>query len=285
MRFFFRSRQFKIIVAVFAVLVAVSVAFGVIGGRLAPHADIAGTIAAPFEKLATGISNAVSDFSKSYGDGNRLLLENAELRAQLDELRGQLAEYDEAVAENEFYKSYLGIKENNPDFTFAAATVISRDTEDPYGGFVINRGTLNDISLHDPVITDAGLVGYISQVGLTTAKVTTILSPELTVGALDNRSRDSGILTGRLELSGQGLCRFANLSRSCNVAIGDYVVTSGEGIFPDGLLVGTIESIGSDPYNTSIYADIKPFADLGTLREVMVITAFDGQLTGQEHQP
>lgn len=281
MRFFFRSRQFKIIIGIFAVIVAAALIFTFIGGRIAPQADIAGTIAAPFQKLAAGISGVVSDITKSYDDGNRMLLENAELRSELDELRSKLAQYDETVAQNEFYKNYLGIKENNSDFTFAAASVIARDSDDPYGGFVINRGSLQDIALHDPVITDAGLVGYISEVGLTTAKVTTVLSPEVTVGALDNRSRDSGIVSGTLQLAGKKLCRLSNLSRSCNVAIGDYVVTSGEGIFPDGLLIGTIESIGSDPYNTSIYADIKPFADPDELREVMVITAFEGQLDGK----
>ncbi len=284
MRFFFRSRQFKIILIVFIIIVAVSAVFGIIGGSIAPQADIAGTIAAPFEKLATGISNAFSDFSTAYNDGNELLLENTELKAQINELQQKLADYDTAIAENENYKDYLGIKENNPDFMFADATVISRDAEDPYGGFVINRGSLNDISLYDPVITDAGLVGYISEVGLTTSKVTTILSPEITIGALDNRSRDSGIVSGTLELANKKLCKFYNLSRSCNVAIGDYVVTSGEGIFPDGLLIGTIENIGSDPYNTSIYADIKPFADFSELRNVMVITEFDGQLSVEERK-
>lgn len=278
MRFFFRSRQFKIIVGIFAVITAAAIAVIFIGGRIAPQADVAGSIAAPFQKLASGISGFFSDISKSYSDGNRLLLENAELRSEINGLREKLAEYDEAIAQNDYYKNYLGMKETNPDFVFSDATVIAHDSDDPYGGFVINRGSLNDISLHDPVITEEGLVGYISQVGLTTSKVTSILSPEITAGALDNRSRDSGIVTGTLELASKGMCRLTNLSRSCNVAIGDYIVTSGEGVFPDGLLIGTIESIGSDPYNTSIFADIKPFADLAAIKQVMVITSFEGQI-------
>ena len=54
-------------------------------------------------------------------------------------------------------------------------------------------------------------------------------------------------------------------------------MTSGEGIFPSGLLIGTIQAIGSDKYNTSIYAEIKPFVDLDAVKSVMVITEFDGQ--------
>ena len=54
-------------------------------------------------------------------------------------------------------------------------------------------------------------------------------------------------------------------------------MTSGEGIFPDGLLIGTITSVGSDEYNTSIYAEVKPFVDFSDIRRVMVLTEFEGQ--------
>ena len=277
MRFFFRSRQFLIILAVFIAVVILSTVFALVGSRIAPQADIAGTIAAPFQSLATKISGAVSDFISAYTDGNSLMLENAELSAQINELREQLADYNDIAAQNKFYKDYLGLKETNPDFELCDATLISTDTDDPYGGFVINRGSSSGISAYDPVITDAGIVGYITEVGITTSKVTTILSPELTLGALDNRTGDSGIVVGDSKLSKDGMCRFSNLARTCSVAIGDYVVTSGEGIFPEGLLIGSIDAVGSDDYNTSIYADIKPFAKLSEIRNVMVITAFEGQ--------
>ena len=120
-------------------------------------------------------------------------------------------------------------------------------------------------------------MGYIAEVGLTTSKVTTILSPDITLGALDNRTSDSGLLSGSLEQAKEGNTRLYNLSRSCTVAIGDYVITSGEGIFPEGLLIGTVQTIGSDEYNTSIFAEVKPFADIQEIRNVMVITSFEGQ--------
>lgn len=277
MRFFFRSRQFKLILSVVIILIALSVTFLIIGGRMSPQADIAGTFTAPFKAAATKITGAVSDFLTAYTDGNEIMLKNTELEAEINALREQLAEYEKATNENEFYKKYLEIKDANPDFKFSHATLISRDNQDPYKGFVINKGSASGIAQYDPVITEAGLVGYISEVGLTTSKVATVLSPDITLGALDNRTSDSGILSGSLEQAKDGYTRFFNLSRSCNVAIGDYVVTSGEGIFPEGLLIGTIQSIGSDEYNTSIFAAVKPFADIENLREVMVITSFEGQ--------
>ena len=277
MRFFFRSRQFKVILTIIICIVAFSVTCMVLGGRISPQAYLAGTITAPFKAGINKIANFFSDISTALTDGNEILLENTELEAEINELREKLADYERLTTENEFYKDYLDIKDAHPDFEFTAATLISRDSNDPYKGFVINSGSVDGVSENDPVITDAGLVGFVSDVGLTTSKVVTILSPDITLGALDNRTSDSGILSGSLENAQNGETRLYNLSRSCNIAVGDYVITSGEGIFPTGLLIGTIDTIGSDNYNTSIYASVKPFADLDAIREVMVITSFDGQ--------
>ena len=277
MRFFFRSRQFKIIAAVFAALIVIAAVTAAVGGRMSPGANIFGTVTAPFRSIASKISGGISSFVEVYTEGEKLNIKNAELETEISELRKKLADYEQAVSENEFYKNYLDIKDANPSFKFMAATLISRDKEDPYKGFIINKGSVNGVSAHDPVITNEGLVGYIGEVGLTTSKVVTVLSAELIAGALDNRTSDSGVLSGSAELASEGLTKFYNLSRSCNIAVGDYVVTSGEGIFPKGLLIGTVQTIGSDKYNTSIYANVKPFADIDGIRGVMVITEFEGQ--------
>ena len=277
MRFFFASRRFKVLLCIILSLIAISVISILIGGRLSPGSDILGTIAAPFRTAGQKISTTISDFISAFKRGDDAMLQNAELESEINSLREQLADYETAKSENEFYKKYLEIKDNNPDFKFEAATLISRDNCDPYKGFVINKGTVNGVQKNDPVITDAGLVGFITETGLTTSKVATILSPDVIMGALDNRTNDSGVVSGSMDLVQKGYTKFYNLSRSCNIAVGDYVVTSGEGIFPKGLLVGTIQTIDSDEYNTSIFAAVKPFVDIDNIREVMIITDFKGQ--------
>jgi len=277
MRFFFRSRQFKVLLSTTLSLIAISVLCFFIGGRISPQSDILGTIAAPFRAAFTYVSNSISDYNTALNDGNEAMIENAELENEINRMREQLVDYEKAVAENEFYKDYLEIKDNHPDYKFCPATLVSIDKKDPYKSFVINKGSADGISKHDTVMTDAGLIGYVTDVGVTTSKVVTILSPDITLGALDNRTSDSGVLSGTLKLAEDGMTKFYNLSRSCNVAIGDYVVTSGEGIFPSGLLVGTVRSIGSDEYNTSIFATVEPFVDIESVRNVMVITNFEGK--------
>lgn len=277
MRFFFRSKQFKLILSILIALVTVSIIFSVIGSKISPQSNIVGTVTAPIRSAVTAVSNAVSDFFAALTNGNEIMLENTELEAEINKLREQLADYEKISKENEFYKDYLEIKDQNPDFKFTPATLISRDTSDPYKAFVVNKGSADGISARDPVITNAGLVGFISEVGLTTSKVTTILSPDITLGALDNRTNDSGIISGSLETNEKGYTKFKNLPHSCSVAVGDYVITSGEGVFPKGILVGTIETIANDKYNTSLFASIKPFVDMDNIRNVMVITEFEGQ--------
>lgn len=277
MRFFFRSKQFKTVLSIFLILVIVALLSFFIGDRIAPQSDILSTLTAPFRAAFTEISEGIDSISKAYTEGDKAMLENAELKNEIDALKAQLAEMEELKKQNEFYKNYLEIKDRNEDFKFLDANLIGRDSQDPFKSFVIAKGSADGISRNDPVITDAGLVGYVTEVGITTSKVATILSPEITLGALDNRTGDSGVVSGTLSFAEKGFTRIYNLSRSCTVSLGDYVVTSGEGIFPKGILIGTIESVESDKYNTSIFAEVKPFVDFENLKNVMVITEFEGQ--------
>ena len=277
MRFFFRSKQFKIILSVLIALIAVSVIFSIIGSQLSPQANIIGMLTAPFRTAANGIWNGLEDFVSAYRDGNKIMLENAELEAELNDLREQLADYQQTQAENEFYKKYLEIKDTNSDFEFCPAMLISKDPDDIFKGFVIDSGTNDGIKLYDPVITESGLVGYITEVGITTSKVTTILSPELVCGVYDSRTNDAGAVSGDHELSKNGMTKLYNLPRSCDVTVGDIIVTSGSGIFPDKIIIGTVGNIQSDPVSSSLYAGIIPAVDFEDIRNVMVITSFEGK--------
>lgn len=277
MRFFFRSRQFKIFLAVTAVVVALSILTALVGGYISPQAGLAETIAAPFKKLASTVKNSIDDFNDRMFHSDEIVHENEQLKAELAELREQLVDYESAINDNEFYKDFLEIKENNPDFVFCPAFVTSKDPDDVFGGFTVDRGSHNGVSLYDPVITDAGLVGYVTEVGYSTCKVTTILSPELTCGAYASRTNDAGVVSGNRELALQSKTRLYNLSRTCTVAVGDVIVTSGSGIFPDRLIIGTVDNILSDSLTSSLYAEIKPAVDFDDLKNVMILTSFDGQ--------
>ncbi|MEE0947018.1 MAG: rod shape-determining protein MreC [Acutalibacteraceae bacterium] len=279
MRFFLRTRRFRICLSVILIVIALAVTVKLIGSVISPTSSIIGTITAPFQDMATGISSFFKGLDKKFTEGNNLLLENQQLKEELGELRKAQSDLEQTQRQNEFYKDYLEIKDKNPDFTFCDARLISVDKDDLYHNFVINKGSAHGVEPYDPVIQGNYLIGYISSVGLTTSKVTTILSSEIVCGASDSRTDDAGILSGNIDFAKDGKVKLYNLSRSCNVAVGDTIITSGEGLFPQGLLIGSVDSIKSDTYTSSLYASVVPFADFSDIRNVMIITSFAEQGT------
>ncbi len=277
MRFFFRSRKFKIALATVILLVVFSLIANLAGGVIAPQASFFGAISAPFQKLGSSISGSISDFFSKTQSNEAIILENARLKEEINALNEKIADYEKIKAENEYFKNYLEIKDKNPDFVFSSASVIARDSLDIAGGFTIDVGSLDGIKAFDPVITDAGLVGYVSEVGISTSRVKTILDSSVSVGAIDSRSRDYGVVKGNLDLAKNLNTGMFNIQRSSLVAIGDYIVTSGSGVFPDGLPIGKIVNVSQEKYTTSLYAEIEPFVDFSEIRQVMVITSFDGK--------
>lgn len=277
MRFFFRSRQFKKILLIASVVVAFGVICGLIGLTSTPGSSIFGAVARPFQNVFNSVSHGVGEFFTKLNDGDKLL-ENIEvLKTENQELKNKLVNYEQVIQQNEFYKEFFELKENNYDFKFEDATVISRDTADIYGCFSIDAGLIDGVSVGDPVITSAGLVGYITETAQSFSKVTTILDPSINVAAIDSRTNDNGIVSGMPELAVDGKLRMYNLARSCSVTVGDYVISSGGGVFPKGLIIGTVTDIKSDKMNTSLYAVVEPEVDLDSVRDVMVIKYFSGK--------
>lgn len=277
MRFFFRSKKFKIFVSSVAVVLVVCVLISLISSVSSPISSVIGTVTSPVQKALRSVSDKKDSIVKSIGDNKKLLEEIDDLKKENAELADKLIDYEDTVKQNEFYENYLGIKEKHTEMLFQSAKIISRDASDPYKGFSINVGLVDGISLHDPVITDAGLVGYVTEIAPTYSKITTVLSPKLKAGGIDSRTSDEGIISGRADLSDANKCYFYNLQRSCSVSVGDYVVTSGGSVFPEGIIVGKVTDIKQNPKDTSLYAVLSSDVDFDRISDVMVITYYGGQ--------
>lgn len=244
----------------------------------APQSDILGAIARPFQSAANAVYSFFSDLSESFSESDKLRRENEELKEQLAKANYDLTDYEDIQRQLDFYEDYLKIKSENSSFEFQPAVVIGRDTSQPFGTFTLNAGTSAGVELYDPVITSEGLVGYVGEVSLTQCVVKTILNPSLNVSALDNRTVDSGNVTGDAALAESGMCKITYLPRENSVAAGDFIISSGEGgVFPKGQIIGTVTEVKSSGNDLGYYAVIKPAVDVKTVEEVMIITAFDGQ--------
>ncbi len=277
MRRFFRSKKFIATAAIACVLAVLTVIFGILTGWSNPVTAFSGYVIAPIQNGFTAAGQAVDNFFGTFAEYENLQKENAELREQIAAMQEEKLDWQQAITQNEFYKDYLGIKEEHPDFEFCSAKVIARDPADPYGTLTVAAGSLAGVSPRDPVITSEGVIGYIGTVGPTYSTVITILDPSLKISAFDNRTDDGGIAHGDVTTAGEGKLTMDHLSRYATVAKGDYIVTSGGGVFPSGLNIGTVTAVTQDATELTLTATLEPTADIKNCDSVMIVTAFSGQ--------
>ena len=283
MREFFKSLRFKIILAVVAVILGGMLYAASTGGLATIPEQLLSYVVYPIQRAAASVSDGISEFLSVFLDARANYEENIALKEQIAEYRKMLVDYEDTKTENERLKEITGLKELNEDFEFQPAGVIARDPDDRFGSFTIDIGTLHGISVRDPVVTGGGLIGYISKVGPTYAQVTTILSPDCNVGVMEIRTKDTGNITGTVEYAAEGLTKFELLPRETEVQEGDIVVTAGtSGLFPQNLVVGTVEEVALEQSGITRYAVIRPVTEISEVKNVFVLTDFLGKANLQE---
>ncbi len=280
MKNFLKSLFARIVGLAALVLVGIMIYSATTGGLATIPETLTGIFITPLQSVATGVSDGVSGFFGQFMGTGELRQRVEELEKENAALRNQLVDYDKLKQENDWYNEILGLHEENSDYTFASGRVIGRDPSDVYGNFTISAGTNAQIAVNDPVITtDGSLVGVIDEVGLTYAKVRTIMDPSTKVASQVSRTGDTAYTAGStVDQARQHVIRMTTLERSSGAAIGDYVVTSGiGGVYPAGLLIGTLRNLTGATDGMTLNADIDLLADIYDLKQVMVITSFDGQ--------
>ncbi|MBR3289494.1 MAG: rod shape-determining protein MreC [Clostridia bacterium] len=271
MRTFCKSRGFKALLCLAAFLV------GLLGYAAATRSGLlAGAVLSPLQSALSSATTGVGDFLGGlFSSSSALSEENAALRKELARLRTSQAELDELRRQNALYKSFLGVKVVHPDYEFAAARVIATDPAEGSGHVTVNAGTQSGVAVGNAVVTPDGLVGIVCEVGLNYAKIRTLLDPSLTLRACDSRTRADGLTGGTVALAQRGYLQLTRLDRAGAVAAGDLVLTYG-GRYPEGLLLGEIESLSLDSDGLTKTALVRPFVDVRTVSEVLIITHFEG---------
>ena len=95
------------------------------------------------------------------------------------------------------------------------------------------------------------------------------------VGAIVSRTRDAAVLEGEVDMQSEGSCKLTMLPSEKSASVGDTAETSGlGGLFPKGLLIGTITKVEPESHGVSYYAEVEPAVDFERIRSVCVITSF-----------
>lgn len=267
MREIFGVKSVKILCVTLAMIIVFSIA----------GADGNSVISSFFNYLTKGLSqvsaSAVDGINrKSY---DQLKKENEQLKKENADLRTQLVDYYQLRDENARLWKYYDIKKSRPDYEILPATVIRRDSNDDFYSFTADVGSADGVSVQDPVITENGLIGFVSSVNSSSCHVTTILSPDIQAGALDAKTNENGIISGNTLHSDKNRTTLTKIDSSGNINKGDIIVTSGlGGVYPADIIVGEVTSIEYDPYDTTKYAVVKSYEDIRAVTDVVILTDF-----------
>lgn len=275
MRDFIRSRFFTVVVIIAMVMVIVPTVFGTMGlsGVLKDAVNI---VFSPLQKAFTYCTDAVDGFVSFFTEFDRIVEENNALREEISVLRDKISSAEEAEEMNDWLYNYLELKREHTDFRFTEATVSAREGGNYTTVFMLDKGRAHGIEKDMPVVTESGIVGYISEVGTTWAKAVTFIEDGSAIGAYVERNGVEGIIEGSFSLAKDGICLMNYVSADADIKEGDRIVSTGYGsVYPRDLVIGTVEKIEKDPRSRSLTVTVRPSADLSDLSKMMIITGYE----------
>ena len=237
----------------------------------------------PVQVAVGGIARDVSSIATTIGDIDRLRQENAELRQENDRLEAESRTAAELRRENEQLTGLLQLR-SGLDYHTLAVSVIARESSEARRAIVIDRGSDDGLAAGMVVIAGGGaLVGRIADVGPSFAHVVLISDATSTVIGQLLSTTATGKVIGQLG----GALIMQDVDAAAQVAIGEEVFTAGielqGGIrspYPKGLLIGRVVDVTRDPNEVVQTVFLEPAAPLDRLEFLLVITDYEGGITG-----
>ena len=247
-------------------------------GALHGAQRIAVSVLTPFQVAAERVARPFRD---AYGWSADLFAakgENERLREEVQALRRQAIENETAAQENEQLRKLLDFREG-PRFPADFDPVVTRILVRPQTVFrqdvVVGAGSSDGIRVDDPVITDRGLVGTVTEVTPNAAKVRLLTDQQAAASAFVLETNAAGIVVDGP--SSSNTLVLDRVPKTERVENGNVVVTAGyrigryESLFPRGIPIGVVTSVSQrhiDPYKQ---IQVTPLVDFESLDEVIVL--------------
>lgn len=226
--------------------------------------EVISPIDSAFNHISDGAKSVVGD----YMDLLHVRDENAKLRNELTRVKSDRARLAELEVENHHLAELLELKDVLGTKA-VAANVIGSDATGVSRTLILASGSDEGLRPGMAVLANQGVVGKIIAVSPSASRVLLINDHNSALDGFDQITRARGIVAGIVD---DGLIlKYAD--RSQDIQPGDTVVTSGlDGIFPRGLLVGTIQSVRREGPGLFLGVKITPAVDFRQLEQVLILT-------------
>ena len=275
------NRYILLGLSIFCVLMMVLSSFSdKVGG---PFKTVANVTVIPLQQGMNQIGGWMGDMKDNFSMMKQLKSENKKLREQVDALTTENNYLQEERYEFERLQELYKLDQNYAEYEKTAAHVIGKDAGNWFGTFTIDKGSKDGIEVNMNVLAGSGLVGIVTDVGPTWAKVRSIIDDSSNISAMAISTSDTCIVSGDMALMGTGQIAFSQMENNDNVvAVGDQIVTSYiSDKYLQGILIGSVSEVNVDSNNLTRSGYITPAVDFKHIQEVLVITTTKAELTGE----
>ena len=210
------------------------------------------------------IKNDITSYFDLKGENNLLTEENARLRKQLESFN--VLSITKEIDTTAFYSKY----------EFVTAKVINNSFYKSRNILTINKGAKKDIAIDMGVISSKGLVGIVKNTSSKYATVQSILNTNSQINSKLKKSNHFGSLVWNT--NNPNIVQLIDIPRLAPINEGDTIVTGGKStIFPEGILIGTINDFKLNEDKNSYTLNIKLFNDMTNLEHVYIIKNNDAE--------
>lgn len=266
------SKNTYIKIAIITVVILLVMAISTLSdGNADIFTDVANMAVQPLQKGAGFLYNKISGVVDSLINAGSYAEENELLKARIAILESDYAAIDAYKAENERLLALLEMKSSMTEMKMQGASVIAIEADNWYKVITIDKGSMDSVQVNDIVVTPRGLVGIVTEVGTTWAKVREITDVESSISVVCARTGDRGVLEGDYTLGNQGRCKLNYLSKDAKIVIGDRIEISDTGsIYPKGVYIGKVVEIYDDDDGLTLSAVVESEVGFNSISEVLV---------------
>ena len=267
-----RNKQTEILGGILTVVLLILLIFlsNVEINKLSYIESVVNSITSPIQRVFTDLKNKIQKNDIYFANMEAIITENEELKAKNSELEATVRELEIVKAENTQLQQYMNLTEKYSSYKTIPAYVINKDVSNYSSTLVLNVGETDGIRENMTVIADKGLVGHVISVANSTCKVQVIIDPASTVSSSISTTNESIICRGTLE--NNQILRASYIPTGAELIQGDSVYTSGVGgIYPRGIIIGTVKEIVTTSNITDRYAIVEPVVDFSKLDTVLII--------------
>ena len=229
--------------------------------------------------LRTGASKLKDQAEQIYSyifNYEALLAENIALKEQIAQMEDNARVADALSRENDRLRALTNLLSTHEDYELVDGYIIAWGSNDWTSTLTINRGANAGIEEGMCAITAYGeVVGRVIEVGSNYAVIRTVLDASLGISATISASGYNGMVQGNYTSGDENLLRMNYLPTDSVIRNNDKVVTSGSTSYPRDLVIGYVIDAGFADTGVAKYALLRPAADIDTLEQVFILTAYN----------